>query len=355
MPKALAITRADHTASELREVATRSNDADATRRMLALALVLEGYKRGEAGKLCGMDRQTLRDWVLRYNAEGIAGLCNRIAAGPKPRLTPEQEATVAELVRKGPDLAKHWRGALAPGGFGPRDQDAVQCDLGRAQRRRDAAPPRLSAAVGATATSPTGSCGTGGAQKNFADLVKAAIPEHAREKPIELWWQDEARVGQQGTLTRIWAKRGTRPRIKRDRRFTWAYLFGAICPARGTGAALVMPTVGIEAMNQHLAEISTCVSLSAIALLILDGAGWHSSPHLIVPENIVLIPLPPYAPELNSVENIWDYLRSNFLSHCVWDTYEAILDACCDAWNALMAKSEVIASIGTRDWAQVKI
>jgi len=113
MPEALAITRADHAASELREVATRSNDADATRRMLALALVLEGYKRGEAGKLCGMDRQTLRDWVLRYNAEGIAGLCNRIAAGPKPRLTPEQEATVAELVRKGPDLAKHgvvrWR------------------------------------------------------------------------------------------------------------------------------------------------------------------------------------------------------------------------------------------------------
>ena len=88
---------------------------------------------------------------------------------------------------------------------------------------------------------------------------------------------------------------------------------------------------------------------------ILDGAGWHSSPQLILPENIVLMPLPSYAPELNSVENIWDYLRSNFLSHCVWDTYDAILDACCDAWNALMAKSEVIASIGTREWAQVRI
>ena len=64
-----------------------------------------------------------------------------------------------------------------------------------------------------------------------------------------------------------------------------------------------------------------------------------------------------YAPELNSVENIWDYLRSNFLSHCglVEATYEAILDACCDAWNALMAKSEVIVSIGTREWAQVTI
>ena len=110
--------------------------------------------------------------------------------------------------------------------------------------------------------------------------------------------KDEARVGQQGTLTRIWAKRGTRPRIRRDRRFTWAYLFGAICPARGIGAALVMPVVSIDAMNQHLAEISKCVSVSAIALLILDGAGWHSSPQLILPENIVLMPLPSYAPEV---------------------------------------------------------
>jgi hypothetical protein len=78
MPKALASTRGDCTATEFREAATHSNDADATRRMLALALVLEGYQRGEAGKLCGMDRQTLRDWVLRDIAEGIAGHCNRI-------------------------------------------------------------------------------------------------------------------------------------------------------------------------------------------------------------------------------------------------------------------------------------
>jgi hypothetical protein len=83
-----------------------------------------------------------------------------------------------------------------------------------------------------------------------------------------------------------------------------AYLFGAICPSRGTGAALVLPEVGIASMNEHLAAISRCVSVSAIALLILDGAGWHNSPKLVVPQNIVLMPLPPYAPELNSVENI---------------------------------------------------
>jgi hypothetical protein len=186
-------------------------------------------------------------------------------------------------------------------------------------------------------------------------LARAAIPQKLAGRPVEIWFQDEARVGQQGTLTRIWAKRGTRPRIRRDRRFTWAYLFGAVCPERGTGAALVMPTVSVEAMNKHLAEISQCVSLGAIALVLLDGAGWHASPRLVVPDNIVLLPLPPYAPELNSTENIWQYLRSNWLSHCVWETYEAILEACCNAWNDLMAKSEIITSIGTREWAQVKI
>lgn len=174
-------------------------------------------------------------------------------------------------------------------------------------------------------------------------------------QPVEVWFQDEARVGQQGTLTRIWAKRGTRPRALRDRRFNWAYLFGAICPARGVGSALVLPTVSIDAMNKHLAEISTCVSLGAIALMIIDGAGWHRSAKLIVPDNIVLLRLPPYAPELNPVENVWEYLRGNAFGHQVWHSYDAILGACCDAWNAFMHTPDLIRSIGRRDWTEVKI
>jgi hypothetical protein len=118
------------------------------------------------------------------------------------------------------------------------------------------------------------------------------------------------------------------------------------------------PTSGTNIWNKHLAELSQWVSVRAIALLIRDGAGWHDSRRLVVPANIVLLPLPPYAPELNSVENIGNDLRGNFLSHCDWDSYEAILDACCDAccdaWNVLMATPDVIASIGTREWAKVK-
>jgi hypothetical protein len=127
--------------------------------------------------------------------------------------------------------------------------------------------------------------------------------------------------------------------------------FGAVCPERSTGAAIIMPEVNIEAMNEHLAEISRHVSVGAIAVLVLDGAGWHTSPRLKVPGNIVLLPLPAYSPELNPVENAWEYLRGNFLSHRVWDTYEAILDACESAWNALMRMPDRIASITRRSWA----
>ena len=92
-----------------------------------------------------------------------------------------------------------------------------------------------------------------------------------------------------------------------------------------------MPHVNIEAMNEHLAEISARVSVRAITLVILDGAGWHMSPNLTLPDNIVLLPLPPSAPELNPVENIWAFLRANFLSHRVFDDYDAVLKACAEA------------------------
>jgi transposase len=92
--------------------------------------------------------------------------------------------------------------------------------------------------------------------------------------------------------------------------------------------------------------------VGAVALLVLDGAGWHSSPRLNVPENIVLLPLPPYSPELNPVENIWEFLRANLLSHRVWDSYEAIIEACCEAWNKLMQMPERIASLTKRAWAK---
>jgi len=171
--------------------------------------------------------------------------------------------------------------------------------------------------------------------------------------PIEIWFQDEARIGQKNGQVRQWAKRGTRPRQPADQRYENAYLFGAICPARGVGAALALPHADTEAMQLHLDEISRHVAEGAHAVLLLDRAGWHTTSNLNVPKNITPIFLPSRAPELNPVENVWRFLRSNWLSNRVFDTYDAIIDAACEAWMNLMQLPDTITSIGMRQWAHV--
>ena len=168
--------------------------------------------------------------------------------------------------------------------------------------------------------------------------------------------KDEARVGQKGTHAYIWAPIGSRPRMVRDNRHDSAYLFGAICPDRATGAAIIMPEVNAEAMSHHLEAIATQVAPGAHAVLICDGAGWHQTGgRLRVPDNITLLPLPPYCPELNPMENVWLYLRQNILCSRVWDTYDDIVDACSTAWRFLIDDPQRIRSIGKRHWARVSL
>ncbi len=351
---AVAVTRTDWSVADLRSAAKRATSTKQGLRLLAIAMVLDGYSREAAAEACGMDRQTLRDWVHRYNEAGIDGLTDRTRSGRPTCLNKIEQAEVAGWVEQGADLAKDGvvrfrrvdlRDRVA-GRFGVYLHEGSIGKLlrGLGYRRLSVRPLHPKADLAAQESF----------KENFASLAREALGDRATGKPVEVWFQDEARVGQQGTLTRIWAKRGTRPRALRDRRFNWAYLFGAICPARGVGSAVVLPTVNIDAMNQHLAAISPCVSEGAIALMIIDGAGWHRSPKLIIPDNIVLLKLPPYAPELNSAENIWAYLRGNAFGHQVWENYNAILDACCTAWTALMSKPDVVRSVGTRAWAEVK-
>ena len=116
-------------------------------------------------------------------------------------------------------------------------------------------------------------------------------------------------------LTRRWARRGRRPTALRDQRTKSAYIFSAICPARGVGAGLVLPRCNTQAMQWHLDEISALVTPGAHAVLIIDRAGWHTTGRLEIPSNITLMFLPPRAPELNPVENIWQFMRDNWLSN----------------------------------------
>ena len=115
----------------------------------------------------------------------------------------------------------------------------------------------------------------------------------------------------------------------------------------------MLPYADKEAMTLHLTEISQAVAPGAHAVVVMDGAGWHKpGGRLTLPNNVSTLTLPPYSPELNPQENVWQFLRQNHLANRVFETYTDIVDACCDAWNALMQQPERITSFASREWAK---
>lgn len=170
---------------------------------------------------------------------------------------------------------------------------------------------------------------------------------------VELWWQDETRVGQQGSITRQWAIKGTRPRAVRQQQFLNAYLFGAVCPARNKGAAIVSPYANTHAMNEHLKEISSQVEEGKHAVVIMDQAGWHTAEKIILPDNISILHLPAYSPELNPEEKPWYWLKQHHLANRAFSSVEDIIDACCYAWNDFVAQPNLIKSMCSVEWAVI--
>ena len=158
-------------------------------------------------------------------------------------------------------------------------------------------------------------------KKSFPARVLETVSRLALATSIEVWFQDEMRVGQKNSLVYQWAKKGTRPRQPKDQRYENAYLFGAVCPSRDTGVAIIMPYANTAAMRKHLEEISRAVAPSAHAMVILDQAGWHTTRKLKVPKNLTMVSLPPACPELNAAENIWQYLRHLSLEPCVQELH----------------------------------
>jgi hypothetical protein len=178
---------------------------------------------------------------------------------------------------------------------------------------------------------------------------------HPGAETIELWFEDEARIGQKGRVTQVWYQRGIRPRGLRDHRFASAHLFGAVCPERGQGVALVLPEADTAAMNLLLAELAQALPARTHAVLVLDRAGWHLSDGLQIPSSITLAHLPSHAPELNPVEKVWQYLRDRWLSLLVLPDYRAVLDAACHAWNALCAEPGRLHSLTSFPWLPASV
>jgi len=171
---------------------------------------------------------------------------------------------------------------------------------------------------------------------------------------VDVWFQDEARVGQQGTVTRQWAIKGTRPRVIRQQQFNYTYIFGAVCPQRDEAVGLIMPYANTATMQIHLEHISLKVPSGRHAVIVLDQAGWHTTGKLKKPDNITLIPLPPASPELNPTEQVWRQLREDSLANRCFKGEEEIVNACCEAWNKFDNGSGAVKRLCSRSWANLK-
>lgn len=177
------------------------------------------------------------------------------------------------------------------------------------------------------------------------------LPANVNIEQVDVFFEDEARAGQQGSLTRTWARKGTRPRLIKQQEFLSTYIFGAICPNKDLGVAIIVPLANTDAMNLLLQEVSKKISEDRHAVMVMDKAAWHRSKGLVIPTNISIVHLPSYSPELNPTEQAWEYMKQMWLANCFFDDYDSLLSACCNAWNNFIGQTGRVKSLCSREWA----
>ena len=184
---------------------------------------------------------------------------------------------------------------------------------------------------------------------------KVQLPEVLSEvkksqpgKSLKLFFQDEARFGQKGTMSKQWAPVGERPTRVRQDEFKNAYLFGAVCPESGQSHFLVATDSDTAFMQIFLNNFSRTLGRGVHALLVLDNAPWHKSASLKVPSNVTLHFLPPYAPDLNPTENLWDFMKDNYLCNKVTNGIKELIKLGVDACKRVTA--EIVKSVCARNY-----
>ena len=157
--------------------------------------------------------------------------------------------------------------------------------------------------------------------------------------------EDEARFGRQGTLTRTRARTGSRPTAVRQTQYDYLWVLTAACPASGQSVGLISPSLNAGVINVFLAQMSRELPPDVHAVLIWDGAGFHTAGAVRVPANITLLKLPPYSPELNPVENLWHYLRSHHWSNRSYRDYDELFEAATEAWRAVCLDDDLMKTV----------
>jgi transposase len=160
-----------------------------------------------------------------------------------------------------------------------------------------------------------------------------------------VWFEDEARFGQKGSLTAVWAERGTRPSAPKQTAYANLHVLSAVCPATGRAEGLVAPRLNAAVVQAFLDQLSAALPAGTHVVPVWDGAGYHVAKALRVPPNLTVARLPPYSPELNPVERLWLYLRQHYGSNRVYPDTEALEEAAVSGWRAVCLRPEAVRTI----------
>jgi transposase len=327
----------------LQEVARERRNTRAWTRTQAIVLAKQGDTAVRIAYGLGCSRRAVQTWVAAYNGGGLEALQERPHPGRSPILPRHEERRFLERLDAPPraeDEVCTLRGAdirrILDEEFAARySLDGVYKLLDRLEY--SSLMPR-----------PQHPDANLEAQEFFKEIVVeqiAAIAGQHPDKEVQVWSQDEARFGQQGTITRVWARRGSRPRRKRQNGRASLYVLTAVCAASGAAFGLIMPELNTAVVNLFLEQFSRQLASGVHAVLLWDNAGYHVAKGLVVPPNVSLIGLLPYSPELNPVENLWHYLRAHYWSHGVYPDYKALLRAAMKAWRKVCLDPEKVRSI----------
>ena len=176
------------------------------------------------------------------------------------------------------------------------------------------------------------------------ELIQGVQQAHPAKR-IQVFFEDESRFGQQGVMTNVWARKGTRPQMVRQCEYKNAYIIGAVCPETGQAEGLICSHLNTQMMNIFLSQLSETLGENVQALLVWDGAGYHRSSTLEVPENITLVQLPAYSPELNPIELLWLYMKSHYWANRVFPTEADLLNYAVEMWGRVCFDQELMKTL----------
>lgn len=329
--------------AELKRLERAEKDANRARRLRILILGCEGWTAPAIAMAVGLSRRICQRWAQRYNKHGLAGLNDQRGREPRGPLTGEQEAAMRQRIETGATdddpvcslRGKDFQRILAEEFGVLRSLAAVYHLLHRLgysylrprPRHRKADPQAVEEFV----------------REWPAKL--AAIAAQQPDKQLRVYFQDESRFGQQGTMTNVWAKRGSRPTAIRQTEYEYLWVLGAVCPATGHAEGLLSPRLNVQVINIFLEQFSQTIPPHEHAVMIWDGAGFHTGKQVRVPSNVSLVQLPAYSPELNPIENLWHYLKSHFWSNRAYADYNALETAAMQAWQTAVLDTKLMKTV----------